>query len=88
VSIPAALRQFILISPEVDVEATTVDEAVSELDRKFPSLRALIIDENHQIRRYVNMFVNQDDIRSRDRLMTKLEDGDYLHIIPSIAGGD
>jgi len=88
VSIPAALRQFTLISSEVNVEAATVDEAVSELDRKFPGLRALIIDENHQVRRYVNIFVNQDDVRSRDGLKTKLVDGDYLHIIPSIAGGD
>lgn len=88
VSIPAALRQFTLISPEVNVEVATVDEAISELDRKFPGLRGLIRDENHQVQRYVNIFVNQDDIRSRDGLMTKLVDGGYMHIIPSIAGGD
>jgi molybdopterin synthase sulfur carrier subunit len=69
------------------MEASTVEELLFRLDRLFPGLRAFIVDESRGLRRYVNIFVNQEDIRSGEGLMTKLKDGDRVHIIPAVAGG-
>ncbi len=87
VNIPAALRQYTGDKTEVDVEAPNVDELLVKLDGQFPGLRAFIVDESRRVRRYVNIFVNQHDIRSGDGLMTKLKDRDRVQIIPAIAGG-
>ena len=87
VIIPAALRQYTRDSSEVHVEATTVDDVLLKLDLLFPGLRAFILDETQGLRRYVNIFVNENDIRSGAGLGTKLKDGDRVHIVPAIAGG-
>ena len=86
-NIPTALRQYTKNESEVNVEASTVEELLLSLDRLFPGLRAFILDEGRGLRRYVNIFVNQEDIRSGDGLMTKLKDGDRVRIIPAVAGG-
>ena len=85
--IPAALLQYTRNVTDVNIDASTVDEALVKLDSMFPGLRAFILDESRGVRRYVNIFVNQDDIRSGEGLMTKLKDGDRVQIIPAIAGG-
>jgi molybdopterin converting factor small subunit len=64
-----------------------VEEVLVKLDQLFPGLMAFILDESRGLRRYVNIFVNQHDIRSEEGLKTKLKDGDQVHIIPAIAGG-
>jgi MoaD family protein len=87
VSIPAALRQFTGDKSEVGLDASTVDELLLKLDGLFPGLKAFIIDESRRVRRYVNVFVNEKDIRSAEGLGTKLKDGDRIQIIPAIAGG-
>lgn len=85
--IPAALLQYTRNATDVKIDASTVDEALVKLDSLFPGLRAFILDESRGLRRYVNIFVNQADIRSGEGLMTKLKDGDRVQIIPAIAGG-
>jgi molybdopterin synthase sulfur carrier subunit len=87
VSIPAALRQYTHDSSEVNVDASTVGEVLLKLDGLFPGLKAFILDESQEVRRYVNIFVNKEDVRSGAGLMTKLKDGDHLLIVPAIAGG-
>ncbi len=87
VNIPAALRQYTGDKTEVDLDAPNVEELLIKLDEQFPGLRAFIVDESKRVRRYVNIFVNQHDIRSGDGLMTRLNDGDRVQIIPAIAGG-
>lgn len=87
VNIPAALRQYTRNNSEIDVDASTVDEVLMKLDHLFPGLRTFLLDESRGLRRYVNIFVNENDIRSVDGLRTKLKDGDLVHIIPAIAGG-
>lgn len=69
------------------MDASTVDELLLKLDGLFPGLKAFIIDESRRVRRYVNVFVNEKDIRSAEGLGTKLKDGDRIQIIPAIAGG-
>jgi MoaD family protein len=87
VGIPAALREYTGDASSVDIEASTVEEALLKLDGFFPGLKDFLLSENRVLRRYVNIFVNDDDIRSGDGLGTKLKDGDQVHIIPAIAGG-
>lgn len=69
------------------MDASTVEDLLVKLDRVFPGLRAFILDEGEELRRYVNIFVNEHDIRSGEGLGTKLKDGDRVHIIPAVAGG-
>ena len=85
--IPAALLQYTRNATDVNIDASTVDEALVKLDSLYPGLRAFILDESCGLRRYVNIFVNQADIRSGEGLLTKLKDGDRVQIIPAIAGG-
>jgi molybdopterin converting factor small subunit len=85
--VPPALRLYTRDNSEVGLDASTVAEALAKLDQLFPGLRAFLLDESRGLRRYVNIFVNEYDIRSGDGLTTKLKDGDHLHIIPAIAGG-
>jgi molybdopterin synthase sulfur carrier subunit len=87
VSIPAALQEYVGDTSEVEVDASTVEEVLMKLDGVFPGLKSFLLNENRVLRRYVNIFVNKDDIRSGDGLRTKLKDGDRVHIIPAIAGG-
>ncbi len=87
VSIPAALRQYTKDKSEVNLDAPNVKELLFKLDGLFPGLGAFIMDEGKELRRYVNIFVNQDDIRSGEGLGTKLKDGDRVRIVPAIAGG-
>jgi molybdopterin synthase sulfur carrier subunit len=69
------------------MDASTVEELLFKLDGLFPGLRAFIVDESRNVRRYVNIFVNHDDIRSGEGLGTKLKAGDRVRIIPAVAGG-
>jgi molybdopterin synthase sulfur carrier subunit len=87
VSIPAALREYTGDASSVNIDALTVEEAVLKLDGLFPGLKDFLLSENRVLRRYVNIFVNGEDIRSGEGLSTKLKDGDQVHIIPAIAGG-
>ena len=87
VTIPTALRQYTQDSSEISLDAVTVEQAVSRLDEMFPGLKAFILDEGGQIRRYVNIFVNKNEIRQGEGLSTKLKDGDRVQIIPAVAGG-
>ena len=87
VSFPAALRQFTRDKSKIDIDALTVEEVILKADNLFPGLKAFILDENMSLRRFVNIFVNDDDIRSGVGLLTKLRDGDHVRIIPAVAGG-
>ena len=87
VNIPAALRQYTQNQSNLQVEASTVQEALQKLDGFFPGLRAFILNESSELRRYVNIFVNGKDIRQGDGIMTKLKEGDQVRIVPAVAGG-
>jgi len=87
ISIPHALRQYTQDKSEVRLDASTVDESLMKLDALFPGLKAFIVDEGKSLRRYVNIFVNEHDIRSGEGLTTRLRDGDRVRIIPAVAGG-
>ena len=87
VKIPAPLRPLTANQSEVAVEGATVQAAVDELSRKFPGLKERLLDDKGALRRYVNLFRNDEDIRSGHGLATALREGDKLTIVPAIAGG-
>jgi len=88
VKIPAPLRPLTQNQSEVALEsAATVGAAVEELSRRFPGLRERLLDDKGALRRYVNLFRNDTDVRGAGGLEAKLNDGDRLSVVPAIAGG-
>jgi len=87
VLIPTALRQFAGDRAEVTVEAATVGEALDRLTAEHAELRKHLYGGQSALRSFVNVYVNDDDIRHTGRLETPVKDGDTVSIIPAIAGG-
>jgi molybdopterin synthase sulfur carrier subunit len=87
VKIPTPLRKFTAGSSGVEADGATVAALVDDLERRFPGMKERICDEQGQVRRFVNIFVNGEDIRFLKHLDTPLKAGDELSIVPAIAGG-
>jgi molybdopterin synthase sulfur carrier subunit len=87
VRIPAPLRRFTANAEEVGVSGSTIGAVVEDLERKFPGLKERLCDEQGRVRRFVNIYVNGDDIRFLNSLETAVNDGDEVAIVPAIAGG-
>jgi molybdopterin synthase sulfur carrier subunit len=87
VRIPTPLRSITNGSTEVQARAGTVADLVADLVRQFPGLRERLLDEQGELRRFVNIYVNEEDIRFLDGKTTALKDGDTVSIVPAIAGG-
>lgn len=86
VHIPTAMRQHADGQAVVEVAGGSVKEALDQLGAKFPSITGRLF-ENGQVRRFVNIYLNDEDIRYLDSLQTAIKDGDELSIIPAVAGG-
>ena len=87
VRIPTQLRQLTGGASEVSVEATTVAEALKALDVAHPGFAERLYDDGGGLRRFVNVFVAEEDIRFLDGLSTPLTDGQTVSIVPAVAGG-
>ena len=88
VKIPAPLRPLTANLSEVAVEkAGTVGAALEELARRYPAIKDKLLDDKGALRRYVNLFKNDEDVRHAQGLGTALKEGDRLTIVPAIAGG-
>lgn len=85
--IPTALRQFTEGLAEVKTEANTVRAALSHLTETYTDLHKHLFTEQETLRTFVNVYVNEDDIRQKDGLDTKLANNDTVMLVPSIAGG-
>ena len=86
IEIPTAFRRFTEGSPKVDSGATTA-EALNDLTAKFPALSRHVRDEQGQIRQFLNVYLNEEDIRFLNGESSPLKDGDRVLLVPSIAGG-
>ena len=86
VQIPQAMRQHADGQATVDLAGANVKEVLDALGGKFPNIVGRIF-ENGQVRRFVNIYLNDEDVRFLDNLQTALKDGDELSIIPAVAGG-
>lgn len=69
------------------MDAHSVEEAIKELLKSYPGLKERITDENGNVREFLNIYVNEQDIRFMDNLQTKVKEGDVILLIPAIAGG-
>ena len=87
VLIPTPLRKLTNNEETVEVNAKSVGEAITELQARFPGIQERLVDEKGEVRRFVNVYVNQEDIRFLKNRETPLKDGDEISIIPAIAGG-
>jgi molybdopterin synthase sulfur carrier subunit len=87
VRIPTPLRRFTGGAEEVGAAGATVGAVVTDLDRQFGGIRERLCDEEGRVRRFVNIYLNGDDIRFLSNLETAVKDGDELSIVPAIAGG-
>ncbi len=87
VRVPTPLRRLTDGQGEVEVEAKTVREAIEKLEEQYPGFKERLLDENGELRRFVNLYLNDEDIRFLKGADTELKDGDVLSIVPAIAGG-
>ena len=88
VKIPTPLRGITGDRDTIQAEgASTLAEMVRELDGQFPGLRDRLLDDSGELRRFVNVYVNGEDVRFLDGLASTLKSGDEVSIVPAVAGG-
>jgi sulfur-carrier protein len=87
VRIPTPLRTLTKGNAEIQAKGDTIDSVVADLERQFPGLKERLLDETGELRRFINIYVNQEDIRFLQAKKTTLKDGDEVSIVPAIAGG-
>src|SRR5947208_15837249 len=87
VRIPTPLRKLTNNEEVVEVSAGTVGAAITELQTRYPGIKERLLDETGAVRRFVNVYVNEEDIRFLQDQQTPVKDGDEVSIIPAIAGG-
>jgi sulfur-carrier protein len=87
VRIPTILRTYTAGESEVSADGSTLAEVIENLDTSYPGIKGRILDEQGAIRRFVNVYVGNDDVRFLDALDTKTPDGAQVSVIPAVAGG-
>jgi len=88
VKIPTPLRGLTNNLDTVDADgASTVSEVVQNLERNYPGMRERLLDDQGELRRFVNIYVNGEDIRFMENLATAIKSGDEVSIVPAVAGG-
>ena len=87
IEIPSALQKFVNNNQSVEVPEGTVKEAIESLLSQYKGLREHLFDEQGRIRSFVNIYLNDEDIRYEQNLDTAVKNGDVIQIVPSIAGG-
>lgn len=87
VRVPTPLRKYTGGSDEVDASGETISGLLNDLEQNYPGIKERIVDDRGQVRRFVNVYVNGDDIRFLNNMETAIKDGDNVSIVPAIAGG-
>lgn len=87
VRVPTPLRRFTGGAEQVNADGASIAALVNDIEQNHPGIKERICDDQGNIRRFVNIFVNGDDIRFLDNIETALKDGDEVSIVPAIAGG-
>ena len=87
VSIPTILRQYTGGAKAVDGAGGTLAELFEDLEGRHPGLRDRLVEDSGRLRRFVNVYVNDEDVRFTGALDTGLKDGDEVTILPAVAGG-
>lgn len=87
VRIPTPLQKLVGDQAEVNIEATSLREAVAQLASQNEEFKTRLLDDSGELRRFVNVYVNEEDVRFLQKLDTPLKSGDEVSIVPAIAGG-
>ena len=87
VRIPTPLQKLTKDEEEVEIKASSIKELIDSLEKNYPGIKERICDESGNVRRFVNIFLNDEDIRFLEKETTPLKEGDVVSIIPAIAGG-
>jgi molybdopterin synthase sulfur carrier subunit len=87
VRVPTPLRKFTGGSDEIAAAGASVKDVIDDLERNHPGMRERLLDDKGEMRRFVNIYLNGDDIRFLEALNSKVKDGDDISIVPAIAGG-
>ena len=87
VRIPTILRTYTGGASEVTAEGGTLAEVLDDLERNYTGIKARVLDETGALRRFVNVYVGNDDVRFLDGLTTPTPDGTAISVIPAVAGG-
>jgi molybdopterin synthase sulfur carrier subunit len=87
VRIPTVLRSHVGGKASVDAEGSTIGEVLAHLGEEYPALRGQLVSDGGELHRFVNVYLNDEDVRYLDKLDTKVSDGDVVTILPAVAGG-
>lgn len=87
VRIPTILRTYTGGAAEVSAEGATLAQVLEDLDSRHPGIRARVLDDEGRVRRFVNVYVDDDDVRFASGLETPTPDGSNVSVIPAVAGG-
>ena len=87
VRIPTPLRSVTKGNAQVEAKGDSVDQVLADLERQFPGLKERLVDESGELRRFINIYVNEEDIRFLEGKKTALKETDVVSIVPAIAGG-
>jgi molybdopterin converting factor small subunit len=87
VRVPTILRPYTQGASEVSAEGGTLTEVLDSLDASYPGIKGRVLDDSGELRRFVNVYVDDDDVRFADGLQTVVKDGGQVSIIPAVAGG-
>jgi len=85
--IPGPLRRLSEGQVTVDVQAADLASAIEALDARYPGFRDRLLDETGELRQFVNVYLNDEDVRLGSGLLAKVHDGDEISIVPAVAGG-
>jgi sulfur-carrier protein len=87
VLVPTPLQNFTNNQAALESSGSTIAELLDSLEKSFPGIKSRLCDENGQLRRFLNLYVNSEDIRFLEGIATPLKDGDEVSIVPAVAGG-
>jgi sulfur-carrier protein len=87
VLIPTPLQKFTNNEASVECDAGNIDSLIEALEGNFPGIKARLCDDGGKLRRFLNFYVNEEDIRFLENQATELSDGDEVSIVPAVAGG-
>lgn len=87
VRIPTPLRSLTGNAEQVEATGSSVREIIEDMESKYPGIKNRLCDENGEIRRFINFYLNDEDIRFLKNQDTPVKDGDHISIVPAIAGG-
>jgi MoaD family protein len=87
VKVPTIMREYVGGRPTVDGAGPTLRDLLEDLDGRYPGLKARILADDGRIHRFVNLYVNDEDVRYLGSLETEIQEGDTVSILPAVAGG-